>query len=81
MLIMQYLAAARRQGMAAHGYAIARGTGLRSTTVYAVLERLEQRGLIVTETASTGRRHRRMCRLTPAGVTAAADLARRRTTT
>jgi DNA-binding PadR family transcriptional regulator len=64
-----------------HGYAIARGTGLKSGTLYPILIRLADRGLIEArweEGQPAGRPRRHLYRLTAAGaVTATAALAAR----
>jgi PadR family transcriptional regulator, regulatory protein PadR len=62
-----------------HGYGIARNTGLKSGTLYPVLIRLADRGLVEArweEEQPAGRPRRHLYRLTPEGLaTAAAALA------
>jgi PadR family transcriptional regulator, regulatory protein PadR len=69
-----------------HGYALARQTGLKSGTLYPILIRLADRGLVEAcwqEEAMPGRPRRHLYRLTAAGVLSAttalaqAELARR----
>lgn len=67
-----------------HGYAIAKDTGLKSGTLYPILIRLADRGLIEArweEEQPAGRPRRHLYRLTAEGVTAAraaqAELRRR----
>jgi PadR family transcriptional regulator PadR len=65
-----------------HGYGIARDTGLKSGTLYPVLIRLADRGLVEArweDEQPAGRPRRHLYRLTPAGLaaaTAALDRAR-----
>ena len=57
-----------------HGYAIARHTGLKSGTLYPVLIRLADRGLVEAcweDEQPAGRPRRHLYRLTPAGLAAA----------
>ena len=57
-----------------HGYGIARDTGLKSGTLYPVLIRLADRGLVEScweNEQPTGRPRRHLYRLTPAGLAAA----------
>lgn len=57
-----------------HGYALARETGLRSGTLYPVLIRLADRGLVEAcweDEQPAGRPRRHLYRLTTDGVTAA----------
>jgi DNA-binding PadR family transcriptional regulator len=57
-----------------HGYGIARDTGLKSGTLYPVLIRLADRGLVEArweEEQPTGRPRRHLYRLTPEGLAAA----------
>jgi PadR family transcriptional regulator, regulatory protein PadR len=62
-----------------HGYGIARDTGLKSGTLYPVLMRLADRGLVEArweDEQSPGRPRRHLYRLTPEGLaTATAALA------
>jgi PadR family transcriptional regulator, regulatory protein PadR len=62
-----------------HGYGIARDTGLKSGTLYPVLVRLAERGLVEArweDEQPAGRPRRHLYRLTPEGLaTAAAALA------
>jgi len=58
-----------------HGYGIARDTGLKSGTLYPILIRLADRGLVEArweDEQPTGRPRRHLYRLTPDGVAAAA---------
>jgi DNA-binding PadR family transcriptional regulator len=52
-----------------YGYEISRGTGLKSGTLYPILMRMAERGLLETawEKAEPGRPARHMYRLTPEG--------------
>jgi PadR family transcriptional regulator, regulatory protein PadR len=65
-----------------HGYGIARDTGLKSGTLYPVLIRLADRGLVEAcweDEQPTGRPRRHLYRLTPEGLaTATAALAEAR---
>jgi PadR family transcriptional regulator, regulatory protein PadR len=65
-----------------HGYGIARDTGLKSGTLYPVLIRLADRGLVEAcweDEQPPGRPRRHLYRLTPEGLaTATAALARAR---
>jgi PadR family transcriptional regulator, regulatory protein PadR len=65
-----------------HGYGIARGTGLKSGTLYPVLIRLADRGLVEArweDEQPAGRPRRHLYRLTPDGLAAATEaLARAR---
>jgi PadR family transcriptional regulator, regulatory protein PadR len=65
-----------------HGYGIARDTGLKSGTLYPVLVRLADRGLVEAsweDEQPAGRPRRHLYRLTPEGLaTATAALARAR---
>jgi PadR family transcriptional regulator, regulatory protein PadR len=65
-----------------HGYGIARDTGLKSGTLYPVLIRLADRGLVEArweDEQPAGRPRRHLYRLTPEGLaTATAALARAR---
>ena len=57
-----------------HGYAIARDTGLKSGTLYPILVRLADRGLVEAcweDEQPAGRPRRHLYRLTPAGLAAA----------
>ena len=57
-----------------HGYGIARNTGLKSGTLYPVLIRLADRGLVEAcweAEQPTGRPRRHLYRLTPQGLTVA----------
>ena len=57
-----------------HGYGIARDTGLKSGTLYPVLIRLADRGLVEScweDEQPAGRPRRHLYRLTPAGLAAA----------
>jgi len=57
-----------------HGYGIARDTGLKSGTLYPVLIRLADRGLVEAcweEEQPAGRPRRHLYRLTPEGLAAA----------
>jgi DNA-binding PadR family transcriptional regulator len=57
-----------------HGYAIAKGTGLRSGTLYPILIRLAERGLIEAcweDGQPAGRPRRHLYRLTSGGLAAA----------
>ena len=57
-----------------HGYAIARDTGLKSGTLYPILIRLADRGLMEArweDEQPTGRPRRHLYRLTPEGLTRA----------
>jgi PadR family transcriptional regulator PadR len=53
-----------------YGYELSRGTGLKSGTLYPILMRMEERGLLETEweAAEPGRPPRHMYRLTPEGM-------------
>jgi DNA-binding PadR family transcriptional regulator len=58
-----------------HGYGIARDTGLKSGTLYPVLIRLAERGLVEArweDEQPAGRPRRHLYRLTPEGLAAAA---------
>ena len=58
-----------------HGYGIARDTGLKSGTLYPVLIRLADRGLVEAcweDEQPAGRPRRHLYRLTPEGLAAAA---------
>jgi PadR family transcriptional regulator PadR len=58
-----------------HGYGIARDTGLKSGTLYPVLIRLADRGLVEArweDEQPVGRPRRHLYRLTPEGLAAAA---------
>ena len=58
-----------------HGYAIARDTGLKSGTLYPILVRLADRGLMEAcweDEQPTGRPRRHLYRLTPEGLASAA---------
>lgn len=58
-----------------HGYGIARDTGLKSGTLYPVLIRLAERGLVEArweDEQPVGRPRRHLYRLTPEGLAAAA---------
>lgn len=52
-----------------YGYELSRGTGLKSGTLYPILMRMEERGLLETqwEAVEPGRPPRHMYRLTPDG--------------
>jgi PadR family transcriptional regulator, regulatory protein PadR len=67
-----------------HGYGIARDTGLKSGTLYPVLIRLTERGLVEArweDEQPAGRPRRHLYRLTPDGLaTATAALAQARST-
>ena len=67
-----------------HGYGIARDTGLKSGTLYPVLIRLTERGLVEAcweDEQPVGRPRRHLYRLTPKGLaTATASLAQARST-
>jgi len=57
-----------------HGYAIARDTGLKSGTLYPILVRLADRGLMEAcweDEQPTGRPRRHLYRLTPDGLASA----------
>jgi DNA-binding PadR family transcriptional regulator len=57
-----------------HGYGIAKDTGLKSGTLYPVLIRLADRGLVEScweDEQPAGRPRRHLYRLTPAGLAAA----------
>ena len=57
-----------------HGYAIARDTGLKSGTLYPILVRLADRGLMEAcweDEQPTGRPRRHLYRLTPTGLASA----------
>ena len=56
-----------------HGYAIARDTGLKSGTLYPILVRLADRGLMEAcwEDGQPGRPRRHLYRLTPEGLASA----------
>ncbi len=59
-----------------HGYGIARGTGLKSGTLYPVLIRLADRGLVEArweDEQPTGRPRRHLYRLTPDGLAIATE--------
>jgi DNA-binding PadR family transcriptional regulator len=59
-----------------HGFGIARDTGLKSGTLYPVLIRLADRGLVEArweDEQSAGRPRRHLYRLTPEGLAAAAE--------
>lgn len=59
-----------------HGYEIAKETGLPGGTVYPLLARLEQSGIVVSEreeVAEAGHRRRTFYRLTPDGLEQAVD--------
>ena len=59
-----------------HGYGIARDTGLKSGTLYPVLIRLAERGLVEArweDEQPGGRPRRHLYRLTPEGLAAARD--------
>jgi DNA-binding PadR family transcriptional regulator len=61
-----------------HGYALAKQTGLKSGTLYPILIRLADRGLVETcwqDKSSPGRSRRHLYRLTAAGL-ACASVAR-----
>jgi PadR family transcriptional regulator, regulatory protein PadR len=61
-----------------HGYDLSRKTGLRSGTLYPVLARLAERGLLEAmweHAAPEGRPRRHLYRLSAAGAAAAATLA------
>lgn len=53
-----------------YGYDISRGTGLKSGTLYPILMRLAERGLLETswETVEAGKPPRHLYRLTPDGM-------------
>lgn len=53
-----------------YGYEISRGTALKSGTLYPILMRMEERGLLETawENSEPGRPPRHMYRLTPEGM-------------
>ena len=58
-----------------HGYALARQTGLKSGTLYPILIRLADRGLVEAcwqEEPAPGRPRRHLYRLTPDGLASAA---------
>ena len=58
-----------------HGYALARQTGLKSGTLYPILIRLADRGLVEAcwqEVPAPGRPRRHLYRLTPDGLASAA---------
>jgi PadR family transcriptional regulator, regulatory protein PadR len=58
-----------------HGYALARDTGLKSGTLYPILIRLADRGLVEAcwqEEPTPGRPRRHLYRLTPDGLASAA---------
>jgi DNA-binding PadR family transcriptional regulator len=62
-----------------HGYDLAKETGLKSGTLYPVLIRLFERGMVEAcweEEQPSGRPRRHLYRLTADGVAAAADAAR-----
>jgi PadR family transcriptional regulator PadR len=59
-----------------HGYGIARGTGLKSGTLYPVLIRLADRGLVEArweDEQPAGRPRRHLYRLTPDGLATATE--------
>jgi PadR family transcriptional regulator, regulatory protein PadR len=59
-----------------HGYGIARGTGLKSGTLYPVLIRLADRGLVEArweDEQPAGRPRRHLYRLTPDGLAIATE--------
>jgi PadR family transcriptional regulator, regulatory protein PadR len=59
-----------------HGYALAKQTGLKSGTLYPILIRLADRGLVEAcwqEEPQPGRPRRHLYRLTAAGLAATAD--------
>src|SRR5579864_5511519 len=59
-----------------HGYGIARDTGLKSGTLYPVLIRLADRGMVETrweDEQPAGRPRRHLYRLSPDGLVAARD--------
>jgi PadR family transcriptional regulator, regulatory protein PadR len=59
-----------------HGYALARQTGLKSGTLYPILIRLADRGLVEAcwqDEPEPGRPRRHLYRLTASGLAAAAD--------
>src|SRR5215475_13588057 len=61
-----------------HGYGIARDTGLKSGTLYPILVRLADRGLVEAcweEGQPAGRPRRHLYRLSPDGLGAAAEAA------
>lgn len=63
-----------------HGYELAKEISLKSGTLYPLLIRLHEQGLLEAEWRASdvmGRPPRHMYRLTPAGATLAADLASR----
>src|SRR5262245_36321336 len=54
-----------------HGYDLAKATGLASGTLYPILMRLEERGLLEARWELSDRRPRHVYRLTRAGIEAA----------
>ena len=61
-----------------HGYALAKQTGLKSGTLYPILIRLSDRGLVEArwqDEPQPGRPRRHLYRLTAAGLASAAELA------
>ena len=66
-------AIARRDGSWAHGYDIARETGLKSGSLYPILVRLAEQGYLAARWETVvvpGRPARHLYRLTPAGTAA-----------
>lgn len=60
-----------------HGYDLAKSTGLKSGTLYPMLARLAEHGFLETaweEAPPVGRPRRHLYRLTPEGVSVAAEL-------
>jgi PadR family transcriptional regulator len=72
LLVLAALCAESREWR--HGYGIARDTGLKSGTLYPILIRLADRGLVETrweEGQPAGRPRRHLYRLTPEGLASA----------
>jgi PadR family transcriptional regulator, regulatory protein PadR len=72
LLVLAALCAEPREWR--HGYGIARDTGLKSGTLYPILIRLADRGLVETrweEGQPAGRPRRHLYRLTPEGLASA----------
>jgi PadR family transcriptional regulator PadR len=76
LLVLAALCAEPREWL--HGYGIARDTGLKSGSLYPILIRLADRGLVEArweEGQPAGRPRRHLYRLTPEGLASAAALA------
>ena len=72
LLVLAALCAEQREWL--HGYGIARDTGLKSGSLYPILIRLAERGLVEArweEGQPAGRPRRHLYRLTPGGLASA----------